>query len=136
MDYVRMTAPCGLPCFNCVVHLAERAPELRARVSRQFGIPEKDVRCPGCRDVEGKCPVIPMECSVYPCARKKGVTFCYECPDFPCDSLHPYADQAGSLPHNTKIFNLCLIKKMGVEAWAKEKAGTVREVYFKGKWKL
>jgi hypothetical protein len=136
MDYEKMTAPCGLACFNCVVHLAQDDPDLGIKVSKQFGIPEKDVGCPGCRDVQGKCPVTPMECSVYPCAQEKGITFCCYCPDFPCDSLHPYADQAASLPHNTKVFNLCLIKKMGVEAWAKHKAKSVKEVYFRGKWRM
>ena len=136
MDYEKMTAPCGLACFDCVVHLAGEDEELRARVAKQFSMPEEKVNCPGCREVQGKCPVVPMECSVYPCAQEKSVTFCCDCPDFPCDSLHPYADQAGSLPHNTKVFNLCLIKKMGVEAWARHKAKSVKEVYFRGKWRM
>jgi hypothetical protein len=136
MDFEKMAAPCGLPCFDCIVYLANEDPELRARVSRQFGIPERDVGCRGCRDVQGKCPVVSMECTVYPCAKEKGVTFCCDCSDFPCDSLYPYADKADSLPHNTKVFNLCLIKKMGVEAWATTRARSVKEAYFKGKWKL
>jgi hypothetical protein len=136
MDYEKMTAPCGLACFDCVVHLADEDEGLRALVAKQFGMPEEEVNCPGCREVRGDCPVVPMECSVYPCAQEKGVTFCCDCPDFPCDSLHPYADQAGSLPHNTKVFNLCLIKRMGVEAWAEHKAKSVKEVYFRGKWRM
>jgi hypothetical protein len=51
-----------------------------------------------------------------------------------CSGSH--ADQTGSLPHNTKVFNLCLIKKMGVEAWAKHKAKSVKEAYFRGKWRM
>lgn len=136
MNYEQMTAPCGLACFDCVVFLANENPEMRVLVSKQFGIRLDEVGCKGCREVEGKCPVVPMKCSVYPCAKEKGVRFCCDCPDFPCDSLHPYADQAKRLPHNTKIFNLCLIKRMGVEAWAKEKASSVKKVYFTGKWKM
>lgn len=86
--------------------------------------------------MQGKCPVASAKCTVYPCAEERGVKFCCDCADFPCDSLHPYADQAGSLPHNTKVFNLCLIKKMGVEVWARDKARSVKETYFKGKWKM
>jgi len=48
----------------------------------------------GCRDENGKCAHLPMQCNVYPCAEKKGIKFCYNCSDFPCDHLHPYADQA------------------------------------------
>ncbi len=136
VNYERMTAPCGLACFDCVIHLGKHDPILRTRASKQFGIPEEDVGCPGCPDVQGKCPVVPVECTVYPCALERGVTFCCDCLDFPCDSLHPYADQTGSLPHNTKVFNLCLIKKMGVEAWAKQKAKSVKEVYSRGKWRM
>jgi len=40
------------------------------------------------------------------------------------------------VPHNTKVFNLCLIKKMGLEAWAETKAKNVKHTYFKGQFKL
>ncbi len=136
MDYEKMTAPCGLACFDCVVYLASEDPGLRARVAEQFGIPQERVVCNGCREAEGKCPVVPMECTVYPCAERRGVEFCCDCPDFPCDALHPYADQAGSLPHNTKVFNLCLIKKMGLQPWAEQKARSVKRTYFGGKWRM
>jgi hypothetical protein len=41
--------------------------------------------------------------------------------------------QASKLPHNTKVFNLCLIKKIGLESLAKDKAKSVKDVYFTGK---
>ena len=135
MDYEQMTAPCGLACFNCVVYLANENQEIRALVAQQLGLPAEEVGCRGCREEKGKCPVVPMECSVYPCAEKRGAKFCGDCADFPCDFLHPYVDQADKLPHNTKVFNLCLIKKMGLEAWAINKAKEVEDTYFKGKWK-
>ena len=53
-----------------------------------------------------------------------------------CDNLHPYADMAEELPHNYKVYSLCLIKKMGLEEWAKSKAAEVREVYFNKPWSL
>ena len=136
MDYEYMTAPCGLACFDCVVFLAKENEDLREMLSKQFGIPPEEIGCDGCRAVEGKCPVIPMECRVFNCAEEKGVKLCCDCPDFPCDLLHPYADKADSLPHNTKVFNLCLIKKMGVESWAKNKAKKVKHTYFHDEWKL
>lgn len=136
IDYEKMTAPCGLPCFNCVVHLASEDEEIRKRVAKQFGVPEEQVKCDGCRAVEGWCPVMSEQCKGYLCSKKKGVKFCYECPDFPCDYLQPYADKADSLPHNTKLFHLCLIKKMGLEYWATTKAKEVKEEYFYGKWEF
>jgi hypothetical protein len=77
-----------------------------------------------------------MPCNVYKCTEQKKIDFCCDCSDFPCDHLHPFADKANEVPHNTKVFNLCLIKKMGLEAWAKDKAKSVKKTYFKGKWKI
>lgn len=136
MNYEEMTAPCGIACFNCVAYLANNDPEIRKQVAKQFNLPEEKVTCSGCRAVKGKCPVVSSPCRVYPCAKKRGVKLCCDCPDFPCDYLHPYADKADSLPHNTKVFNLCLIKKMGLEKWAKEKAKQVKEDYFHKEWEM
>ena len=46
-----------------------------------------------------------------------------------CNYLHPVADKASELPHNTKLFNLLLIKKMGVDAWAEKKAKGVLDLF-------
>ena len=136
VDYHRMTAPCGLPCFACALHLASNNQTLRSFMSKLFNMPVEKVACKGCRDEGGKCGHLPMECRLYPCAEEKGVEFCYECSDFPCDYLHPYSDLATVRPHNTKVFNLCLVRKMGLDAWATEKAQSVRDTYFWGNWKL
>jgi len=136
MDYKQMTAPCGLDCFNCYIYSDYEDKELQALVLKEAGYSLEIAICKGCRNENGKIPNLPMECNVYPCAEKKGVAFCCDCSDFPCDYLHPYADRASQLPHNTKVFNLCLIKKLGLESWAKDKAKSVKEVYFTGKWKL
>lgn len=138
MDYKQMTAPCGLDCFNCGVYLAGKDEALRANIAKRLGVPPEKVACKGCRNENGTIALIGMTepCKVYKCISKKGMDFCFECPDFPCDNLHPYADMALQRPHNTKVFNLCLIKKMGVEAWATTKAKSVRDTYFKGTLKL
>jgi hypothetical protein len=136
MDYRQMTAPCGLPCFACFLYLANEDPEMRARAARHLGIPPLDAVCPGCRKAQGKIVHLPMPCRVYPCAGEKGVDFCGDCPEFPCDLLHPYMDRGAEVWHNTKVFQLCLIKKMGLEAWAREKAVSVRDVFMTGKWRL
>lgn len=75
------------------------------------------------------------QCSAYGCSKEKNVEFCCECDNFPCDFLHPYVDKV-EYPNNTKVFNLCLIKKMGLEEWAKEKAQKVKATYYHGELKL
>jgi hypothetical protein len=136
MNYEEMTAPCGIACFNCVAYLANKDAEMRDRVAKQFNMTPEGVCCQGCRATQGKCSVMRAKCRVYPCAENKGVKLCCDCTDFPCDLLHPYADKADSLPHNTKVFNLCLIKKMGLEKWAEEKAQKVKDDYFHKKWEM
>ena len=138
MDFIQMTSPCGMDCFNCSMYLAKQNEKLRTTISKRTGIPYEKVICKGCRNENGTIPFLNMTepCNVYKCIEKKDFKFCYDCPDFPCIHLHPYADKASEMPHNIKVFNLCLIKKMGLESWAKEKAEKVKETYFKGKFKI
>ena len=138
MDYKQMTAPCGLDCFNCPVYLAGENEKLRATIAERMNVPIEKVACMGCRNEHGTIAFVGMTgpCNVFRCISGKGLDFCSDCADFPCDHLHPYADQAAQRPHNTKVFNLCLIKKMGLERWATEKAKAVKETYYKGKFKL
>ena len=135
MDYAHLTAPCGLPCFACYMYLANEDEEKRQLVSRVLDIPAEQAVCQGCRNLQGKPAHLPMPCLVYPCAVEHWVKFCCDCEDFPCDNLHPYLDNA-KLLHNTKVFQLCLIKKLGLESWAQNKAARVLEDYFYKKFSL
>ncbi len=138
MDYRQMTSPCGLDCFNCPAYLAKGDAELRADIARKLNISPAEATCKGCRDARGIISFLgdSKACAIFDCTSRQGIEYCYECGDFPCDHLHPYADQASVRPHNTKLFNLCLIKKMGIERWAEDKAAKVKETYFKGKLRV
>ena len=145
MDYLKMTAPCGLDCFNCHFFLARKEQEAMNKVeqlSTEHNIPIEVMFCNGCRAHDGRIPLQKHvfgkghRCAAYECSKEKGVNFCGDCEQFPCDNLHPYADMAGDLPHNIKVFNLCLINKMGLEKWAESKALKVRKVYFSKPWTL
>jgi hypothetical protein len=135
MDYRQMTAPCGLDCFNCPAYLANNDPDLRSSIAHRLQLPIEAAACDGCRNAHGVIAFLgdSKPCAVFACTARQGIAFCGDCGDFPCDRLHPYADKAALRPHNTKLFNLCLIKKMGVELWAKEKALNVKQTYFNGK---
>jgi len=138
VDYQNMTSPCGLDCFNCPLYLANTDEKLREMIADRYKCSQEKAVCRGCRNEEGVIAVIGRNkpCYIYQCIRSKDISFCCDCKDFPCDYLHPYAEQADQRPHNTKVFNSCLIRKMGLEEWAKEKARSVKETYFKGKIKL
>jgi hypothetical protein len=138
MDFRQMTSPCGMDCFNCPAYLAKDDIKIRGEISEKLKLPVERAYCPGCRNEEGIISLLgdQIPCDVFRCTNEKGIAFCYECSDFPCDHLHPYADQASSRQHNTKLFNLCLIKKMGLEHWAENKALNVKKTYFKGSLKV
>lgn len=145
MDYFQMTAPCGLDCFNCPFFLAhedEKALDTVKAWSAKLDIPLDVMLCKGCRAHNGRIPLQKHlfgqghRCAAYECSNGKAADFCCDCDEFPCDNLHPYADKATELPHNTKVFNLCLIRKMGVDHWAASKASQVRHTYFTQPWTL
>ena len=145
MDYGQMTAPCGLDCFNCHFYLARKDKEamnMVEKLSKEYDIPVDIMLCKGCRSHNGRIPLQKHvfgdahRCAAYECSQGKGFEYCGDCDEFPCDNLHPYADKASDLPHNIKVFNLCLIKKMGLEEWAKTKASEVRKIYFTKPWTL
>ena len=123
MDYRSLTAPCGLDCFNCTFYLAPEDPEAMDQLkqwSEKYGVPLEVMNCRGCRAENGRIPLQmhlygeDHRCAAYECAQDKENHHCVQCEDFPCDRLHPYAGRVESLPHNIKVFNLCLIKKL---AW-------------------
>lgn len=145
MDYFQMTAPCGLDCFNCHFYLANENQEAKITVeqlSKKFNMPVEIMLCNGCRNHNGRIPLQKMafgeehRCAAYECSKSRNLSFCGDCDQFPCDHLHPYADKSTELPHNMKVFNLCLINKMGLENWASSKASEVRETYFTKPWTL
>ena len=145
MDFFQMTAPCGLDCFNCHFYLAHEDKEARnivENLSKEYNTPVDIMLCNGCRNHNGRIPLQQQafgeshRCAAYECSKANGLNSCGDCDHFPCDHLHPYADKSTELPHNMKVFNLCLINKMGLENWAKSKAFEVRKTYFTKPWSL
>ena len=61
--------------------------------------------------------------------KARGVAFCCDCDEFPCPLLGPVADGVSRYPHNMKLYNLCQIKKVGLERWI-EQAGQIRKKLF------
>jgi hypothetical protein len=67
--------------------------------------------CDGCRQGQCKFP----NCGVAPCAREKGVDFCFQCLDFPCDRSNFDADlKRRWIQMNNRM------KEIGVKAYFEE----------------
>lgn len=106
--------------------------------AEKYNIPVAEAFCEGCKNIAGKCKFLQQlgfseQCKAYKCSQENKVDFCFECKDFPCDHLHPVADRADLFPHNIKVFSLCKMQKMGVEAWAKEQAKKSFDKYYNDK---
>ena len=134
MDKKALTAPCGLDCFNCELYEDNLTDKLSGLIQEKFGVAETDIPCKGCRQQDGRhFHLSPDGCATLNCAKEKGVDLCCDCDDFPCARLAPMADGADRYPHNMKMYNLCRIKKVGIEQWIEESAG-IRKKYFTGKF--
>jgi hypothetical protein len=130
-DRLSMVAPCGIDCGICELHtLTEDDALYQTMVQR--GISKEKLPCPGCRAVEGNCLVKTTVCDTWKCVKENELEFCSACTDFPCNRLQPAADRADVLPHNLKVFNLCLINQIGLKAFV-EISAEIKLKYYKGK---
>ena len=138
-DETTLVAPCGINCGDCGVHLGKDKPKLiDTLVAMGFdkeSLNKESLPCAGCRAVKGNCPVIGSTCDTYACIGRRGFDFCFECPDFPCAMLNPAADRANTLPHNTKVFNLCFIQRQGLDKFL-EKASEIKLRYYRGRMEI
>jgi hypothetical protein len=101
----RYVAPCSLLCYTCGGFkdgvIAESARLLRHYLSGLEGFGSEERKsvyktlfskleqfagssCPGCRNCEKRGCMI-RECQIPTCIREKGVSFCFQCNEFPCD---------------------------------------------------
>lgn len=130
IDKKALTAPCGLDCFNCPVHENNLTDELAELIHSQKGVPKEEIACKGCRQEDGKHYHLPDGCATLDCAKANGVRLCCDCNGFPCAFLAPISDMANHYPHNIKTYNLCRIKRVGLDRWIEEEAGEMRKKYF------
>jgi len=134
-EKINLSAPCGLDCFNCNIHENNLTDSLVELIHTKMGVPKEEIACKGCRQQDGKHFHLQADgCATLNCVKAKGVEFCFDCDDFPCAFLAPTADKATQYPHNMKVYNLCRIKKIGIECWIGEEAGQIRKKYFTGKF--
>ena len=129
-ERLSLVAPCGIDCGICELYTCRADARLFSALMLR-GIPMDKIPCDGCRSIEGNCPVIKEECETYKCVAEKKVEFCSGCSEFPCVKLHPSSKRADVLPHNMKVYNLCTIKREGVEAFV-EKSSEIKKRYYTG----
>jgi len=110
----KIIAVCGLKCSECDIFKATDNPEIAQQIADWFKkerneeVKIEDIHCLGCKGDRKKhwsadCWI--LEC----CVNKKGLDFCNECNDFPCDRLSKWAK--GSKRYAEALYRLIKIKK-------------------------
>ncbi|MEN8905384.1 MAG: DUF3795 domain-containing protein [Clostridiales bacterium] len=110
-------AVCGLNCESCICYISTHENRNRLEnLAKSFNRSINELECSGCRtnNVSFYCET----CKMKECAYSKGIYFCNECDNYPCNIIKDFMKEA---PHRTEIFkSLEYLKKYGIDKW-KEK---------------
>ena len=121
----KLVCICGIYCGTCQSYLAYQendAAEL-VRVSQKLGIAISEVRCDGCLSDRVMPHCVDCRYGFRICAKNKGVTWCFQCPDFPCQRLRDFLDVHivnGISHHALVIEDLQYMKEYGIDEWVEK----------------
>ena len=106
-----LIAPCGMNCSICSGYLAFKN-DVKGK-----GI--KIPYCVGCRPRDKKCAFLKKRCSLLSSGQ---ITYCYECPEFPCANLSGIDKRYRSFFRMSMIHNLEYIRENGIEKFLDEES--------------
>lgn len=142
-EILDILAPCGLNCVKCLSHKDSKIKNLSSELQKELGNFDKyaerfsDFRpafknypafkelldtftqgsCEGCRSGGCKYP----DCGVYNCYKEKGIDFCYQCEEFPCEKSNFKGDlKSRWISTNSRI------SEIGPEAYIEETKNQLR----------
>lgn len=135
MDTSKKTAAyCGLFCESCSLYIGTQfEPERLEVLAKRYGKEIDEMRCNGCRS--DKLSFYCVTCEMKACIREKGLDFCSDCDEYPCQTLKEFQVL---MPHRAELFDsLDYVRDHGYEKWRNkmkqdfscEKCGTVSSVY-------
>ncbi len=112
---IQVAAVCGLFCPSCGVYIATQENDEAKLIyyASRLGQTIEDTKCDGCRSgrVSAQCRL----CEFRSCSEKKGILFCSECDEFPCESLKEFQTK---MPHRLELWeSLELVKTEGLQKW-------------------
>jgi len=117
MTDAALAGACGLYCGACPIYrmYKDQDTERLERAAREvFHCRPEDIRCEGCRGpLDDRWS---PECRFAICTQERGVTFCYECADFPCKDLSAFSADRNDIP----LTNLRRLAEAGLEVWLAE----------------
>lgn len=118
----KTAAVCGLYCEACTLFIATNEDPARLKAfAKVYNSSEEAIKCYGCRS-DRRGPYCQI-CTMFDCAAERGIDFCSECEEYPCDNLKQFQSE---MPHRIELWkDLDRIKAAGYKEWLKE----VRENY-------
>jgi predicted RNA-binding Zn-ribbon protein involved in translation (DUF1610 family) len=114
----KLAAVCGLFCPACSLFIATTEDPAKLKgLAKRFELPEETIKCYGCRS-DKRGPYC-QTCKMSACSAERGIDFCVQCPDYPCEELKQFQS---AMPHRIELWDdLERIKAVGYEEWLKEK---------------
>jgi hypothetical protein len=114
----KLAAVCGLFCPTCSLFIGTIEDETRLQtISKRFQFPPEELKGHGCRS-EKRGLYCRKYCKITKCAAEKGIDFCGECPEYPCNDLKTFQ---GQMPHRIELWESQeRIKKVGYNKWYAE----------------
>lgn len=137
----KLAAVCGLFCPACTVYIGFHGDPGRLEgMSQRLGQSIDKMQCEGCRS-DKRSYYCENLCTMYKCAAQKGLEYCGECADYPCEELKAFQAAA---PHRLELWKSQEhIKEAGWEKWFEEMdrhyscaaCGTINSAYDMACWK-
>jgi hypothetical protein len=116
---------CGLYCGTCPYYLAFRNndTELIQRLAREKNLAPEEIRCDGCLSNRVSTHCADCRHGFRECSAQQGVTWCFECSQFPCKRLEDFKDihvVNGVSHHAHVVEDLAEMKSIGIAAWVEK----------------
>ena len=123
-DYRWIISVCGLNCARCDIYKAGHGNnKVRDEIVEWFRkernetVKPEAVTCETCRGPLGSH--WSTDCKMMLCAKERGILYCFECKDFPCEYLEAFSSD-GVSHHKKTVENMKKMKEIGIEAWIEE----------------
>lgn len=121
-EATKLVGICGLYCGTCPNYLAyhENDSEQLQKISQAMGIPIDEIHCDGCLSDKVMPNCVECRHGFRTCARDKKVTWCFQCPEFPCQRLKDFTSVhiVNGISHHAHVIDdLQYMKEHGIEQW-------------------
>ncbi|MBN2383365.1 DUF3795 domain-containing protein [bacterium] len=112
----RYDTVCGLYCGACKAVMANQTGTVEA-LAQEWEIKPAELVCHGCKTetIAAFC----QDCTFRECVNNKGLEYCFQCSEFPCDELVQFRNDKA--PHHSVVLhNSKRMRDMGVPRWLEE----------------